>query len=146
LQLTIGRLFIFHPAKDQVRFLLACAGDNDAESIALDASGDVFVTGDTSSTNFPTTAGAFQTRAGFSQAGATFNPYVTKLNPTATGVVYSTYLGGSGSPPGGDLGMAITLNAAGAAYVSGYTNSANFPTQNPPRRPMAAGRTPLSPS
>jgi beta-propeller repeat-containing protein len=88
--------------------------------IALDAAGNVYVTGGTMSMYFPTTPGAFQTSRG------TFNThaFVTKLSPTGSDLVYSTYLGGSGE----DVPLAITVDAAGNAFVTGYTLSSDFPT------------------
>jgi YVTN family beta-propeller protein len=91
--------------------------------IALDSSGNAYITGDTSSSNFPTTIGAFQT----SHAGGEQDTFVTKLNPTGSALVYSTYLGGSGDDPGTN----IAVDASGQAYVVGYTSSANFPTVGP---------------
>ena len=87
-------------------------------AIALDTSGDAYVTGSTASSNFPTTDGAFQTVLGGSS-----NAFVTELNPTGTDEVYSTYLGGSG----GDSALAITVDTNGFAYVAGNTTSSNFP-------------------
>jgi len=94
-------------------------GSNEfAFGIAVDSEGNAFVSGATDSTNFPTTAGAFQTTLG----GAT-DAFVTKLNPTGSALVYSTYLGGSG----GDGGARIAVDSAGNAYVTGSA-STNFPT------------------
>ncbi len=86
--------------------------------IAVDSSGNAHITGSTDSTSFPTTAGAFQTVSG--QNGDAF---VAKLKPDGSGLVYSTYLGGGG----GDVGTAIAVDLAGDAYVTGLTDSANFP-------------------
>src|SRR5918996_575740 len=87
--------------------------------IAVDGSGNAYVTGVTESNNFPTTAGAFDT----TQSGV--DAFVTKLNTTGTApLVYSTYLGGSGA----DRGRGIALDGAGSAYVTGVTESNNFPT------------------
>src|SRR5258707_6194762 len=87
--------------------------------IAVDKAGSAYVTGYTLSTNFPTTAGAVQT----TNAGS-YDAFVTKLNPTGSALVYSTYLGGSDF----DFGFGIAVDGADNAYVAGYTSSANFPT------------------
>ncbi|WP_353750715.1 HYR domain-containing protein [Peribacillus frigoritolerans] len=92
-------------------------GFDQGSAIAVDAGGNAYVTGETGSTNFPTTPGAFQPSA---PGGA----FVTKLNPAGTGLVYSTYLGGNGS----DQGRDIAVDAGGNAYVTGITNSTDFPT------------------
>ncbi|MGH7813011.1 MAG: SBBP repeat-containing protein [Candidatus Binataceae bacterium] len=94
--------------------------------IAIDSTGSAYVTGQTDSTDFPTTSGAFQTTMRGS-SGA----FVTKLNPSGTALIYSTYLGGSdhfGSDPYLNFGSAIAVNAAGFAYVTGATISTDFPT------------------
>ncbi|HEV2349102.1 MAG TPA: SBBP repeat-containing protein [Terriglobia bacterium] len=90
------------------------------DRIALDSSGNAYVTGDAESTNFPTTAGAFQTTFG----GGVQDAFVTKLNPAGSALVYSTYLGGSGR----DVGLGIAVDSIGNAYVTGYTESTDFPT------------------
>ena len=87
----------------------------------MDAAGSAYVTGGTRSTNFPTTAGAFQT----THAGGDFDAFVTKLNATGSGLVYSTYLGGSGRLIDG---YGIAVDGAGSAYVTGDTLSTDFPT------------------
>jgi Beta-propeller repeat len=92
---------------------------DDGYGIAVDASGDAYVTGETSSANFPTIPGAFQT-----SYGGGGDAFVTKLNASGTGLVYSTYLGGSS----GDNGYGIAVDGSGNAYVTGYTGSNNFPT------------------
>ncbi|WP_432664180.1 SBBP repeat-containing protein [Wukongibacter baidiensis] len=96
---------------------------NDAGlDIALDNTGSAYVTGFTFSGNFPTTAGAFQTAIGGNN-----DAFVTKLNPSGTGLIYSTYLGGSGT----DAGLGIAVDNTGSAYVTGQTSSLNFPLMNP---------------
>jgi hypothetical protein len=95
-------------------------GNDEGRGIAVDGGGNAYVTGGTNSANFPTTPGAFDTTFN----GGSFDAFVTKLNPIGSGLVYSTYLGGSGT----DQGFAIAVDAAGDAYVTGATNSANFPT------------------
>ena len=95
-----------------------------ANAIAIDAAGDAYVTGQTFSPDFPTTKGAFQT----TPAGGD-TAFVSKMNPTGTALVYSTYLGGAGhGTTSGDSGSAIAINSKGNAYVTGYTYSNNFPT------------------
>jgi len=97
---------------------------NDAAStspfIAVDSSGAAYVTGGAGS-GLPTTPGAFQTALA---AGASNNAFVTKLDPTGSALVYSTFLGGSG----GDDGKGIAVDSSGEAYVAGVTGSVNFPT------------------
>jgi hypothetical protein len=69
------------------------------QGIAVDASGDAFVIGDTAATDFPTTANAFQsTCTVIASIGGCFSPFLTKLNPTGSQLLYSTYLSESGWP------------------------------------------------
>jgi Beta-propeller repeat len=95
------------------------------ESIAVDALGDAYVAGSTASSDFPTTAGAFDTTP-----NGDFDAFVTKLNPSGTGLVYSTYLGGgtAGAAAPLDTGADIAIDASGNAYVTGDTGSTDFPT------------------
>lgn len=95
------------------------AGDDEASRIALDSSGSAYVAGYTSSTNFPTTPGAFQT----DPPSSTQSAFVTKLNPAGSTLSYSTYLGGSGF----DEATRIAVDGNGIAYLTGYTESFNFP-------------------
>jgi hypothetical protein len=101
---------------------LGGTADDRAYGLALDGSQNVYVTGSTASSDFPVTSGAFQ----LSLKGAT-NAFVCKLNPAGNSLLYSTYLGGSGV----DQGNAIAVTSAGAAFVTGFTESSDFPTQNP---------------
>ncbi len=97
------------------------SGGENGLGIAVDASGNVYITGNTGSVNFPTTAGAYTTSLpGYGSA------FISEFNPSLSGtasLVYSTYLGG-----GSDSGQAIALDSSGNVYVSGYTYSAVFPT------------------
>lgn len=100
--------------------------------IAVDASGNAYVTGLTGSTNFPTTIGAFDTTFGGGSDGPS-DAFVSKLNPTGTALVYSTYLGGgpNTSVPGAqgnDRAFGIAVDSAGNAYVTGITGAVDFPT------------------
>jgi len=95
----------------------------DCAGIALDAGGNVYVTGDTENTSLPTTAGAFQT-SDPSGGQPNNHAFVTKFNPTGTSLIYSTYLGGTS----GDFGDSIQVDGNGDAYITGYTNSSDYPT------------------
>jgi len=97
------------------------ATETGGSSIAVDASDNAYATGDTSSSNFPTTAGAFQTKL-----GGGVDAFVTKLNATGSALVYSTYLGGAHY----DAGQGIAIDPSDNAYIAGYTNSSNFPTSS----------------
>ncbi|GIK38103.1 MAG: hypothetical protein BroJett011_19360 [Chloroflexota bacterium] len=99
---------------------LGSSGDEVGHDIVLDASGNAYVLGSTSSLAFPTTAGAFDT----SHSPAGNDVFVTKLNPTGSGLVYSTYLGGNGE----DYGYSLVLDNANNAYITGVTQSTDFPT------------------
>ncbi|MGH9282958.1 MAG: SBBP repeat-containing protein, partial [Acidimicrobiales bacterium] len=92
-----------------------------ANAIALDGSGNAYVAGTTSSTNFPM-AGAFQ-----GTRGSDSDAFVTKVNAAGSGLVYSTYLGKTGN----DLGLGVAVDAGGSAYVTGSTASSDFPTAAP---------------
>jgi|GEM_PF-2677684 len=87
--------------------------------IAVDSSGAAYVIGETWSSDFPTTPGAFDT---------TYNggrdAFVAKLNPSGNGLTYATFLGGGGD----DAGLGIAVDLSGAAYVTGLTHSFDFPT------------------
>ncbi|PYV24233.1 MAG: hypothetical protein DMG27_13410, partial [Acidobacteria bacterium] len=98
---------------------LGGSGTDQAVAIAVDATGDAYVTGQTLSSNFPTTAGAARTT--YSGKGDAF---VAKLSATGSSLVYSTYLGGSGP----DQARGIALDALNNAYVTGQTFSTDFPT------------------
>ncbi len=107
-------------------------------AIAVDSSGNAYVTGQTASSNtsakpFPTTTGAFQTTFG----GGAFDAFVTKLNSTGSALVYSSYLGGSQA----DLGASIAVDGAGNAYVTGQTSSSDFPTAGTPTQTTFGGGT-----
>ncbi|MFN0170670.1 MAG: hypothetical protein ACKV22_29975 [Bryobacteraceae bacterium] len=91
-----------------------------AGRIRIDRSGFIYVTGFTKSPDFPTTADAVQPRFG----GGEFDAFVVKLTPDG-GVVYSTFLGGSGL----DQGNALEVDGDGTVYVGGTTGSADFPAQ-----------------
>jgi hypothetical protein len=111
---------------------LGSVGDNvvnQPRSLAVDTSGRAFVIGTTTSTTFPTTGAVFQPNCGLNpNAGMLCDTaFVSVLNPAGSALVYSTYLGGSG----GENGIAIAVNGAGNAIVTGVTTSTDFPLKNP---------------
>lgn len=108
---------------------LGGSGDDEANAIAVDSAGNTYLAGFTDSADFPTT-NALQAAFG----GGSQDAFVTKLDPSGA-VVYSTYLGGSGQDNAGG----IAVDAAGNAYVAGFTGSTDFPTRNA-RQSANAGR------
>ncbi|MGK0299050.1 MAG: hypothetical protein ACI9XC_002676 [Gammaproteobacteria bacterium] len=106
------------------------SGDDESRAIAVDASGNVIITGYTRSHDFPI-LNALQ--ANF--AGATHDIFLTSLNASGSGLRYSTYLGGSGS----DYGRGLALDADGNIYLTGYTTSLDFPTYQPLQEHYAGG-------
>ncbi|MBI3802451.1 MAG: SBBP repeat-containing protein [Nitrospirae bacterium] len=111
-------------------------------AIAVDRSGNAYITGTTISSDFPTTAGSFQTVAPSSDAS---NVFVTKLNPAGTAIIYSTYLGGTIEDPnldegdGYDEASGIAVDGLGNAYIIGRTNSRNYPVANAIQPAWATG-------
>jgi hypothetical protein len=97
-------------------------GMDSGQGIAVDGSGDAYVAGTTGSANFPVTTGAYQTTFG----GGDSNAFVAKLSPSGSALTYATFLGGNAA----DLGEAIAIDSSGDAYVTGSTNSPNFPNLN----------------
>ena len=108
---------------------LGGTGFDRGTGIALDASGNAYVTGMTSSDNFPTTSSAFQPAFGGGICGtsACSDAFVAKIQADGAALAYSTYLGGSNA----DFGQGIAVDDAGSAYVTGSTLSVDFPTATP---------------
>jgi uncharacterized protein (TIGR03437 family) len=96
-------------------------GSDDLHGFAVDSSGQAYIAGATDSnhTTFPTTPGAYQ-----STYGGSGNVFIAKLNSDGTGLVYSTFFGGSNY----DGAYRLALDAAGAVYIVGATSSPDFPT------------------
>jgi len=113
---------------------LGGSGDDHGEGIAVDGSGVAYVTGDTTSADFPTTAGAYDRSCGtdgncnYDGQWRLADVYMTEINVAGSDLSYATFLGGSAD----DYGAAIALHGialgGGAAYVTGSTTSADFPT------------------
>ena len=100
---------------------LGRSGYDVGTAIAIDASGRAYVTGHNYLGDFPTAA-AYQTAT-----NGAYDAFISKLNPSGSALVYSTYLGGNGD----DNGLGIAVDPLGNAYVTGSTNASDFPMQNP---------------
>lgn len=101
-------------------------GAGQGSGIAADASGNAYVSGSASDQFFPTTPGAFQTSFGGLGNGGGDDAFVTKLNPTGSALVYSSFLGGKNV----DGAQGIAIDSDGNAYVTGQTFSPDFPVKN----------------
>ena len=108
---------------------LGGSSNDEGYGIAVDSAGSAYVTGQTFSSNFPTASPLQAANAG------EYDAFVAKLNPAGSALVYSTYLGGSAF----DSGSGIAVDSAGSAYVTGQTNSSNFPTASPLQAANAGG-------
>lgn len=98
--------------------------DEDARAVAIDLAGNLFITGQTISTNFPVTPGAVQ-----STIRGTADAYVVKVSPDGSAILFATYLGGNESQFGfTDEGNAIAVDGQGNVYVVGTTDAPDFPT------------------
>jgi hypothetical protein len=114
---------IIDPILDYSTYLGGISGDW-ASGVAVDAAGEAYVVGTTSSPDFPTTPGSVQPSLSGCSAGYCRDVFITKFNASGTALVYSTYLGGSND----DYGAAIAVDASGNAYLTGATQSMDFPT------------------
>jgi hypothetical protein len=101
---------------------LGGSGDDRAMGIAVDATQNVYVAGESRSTDFPTTALALQ---GVNRGDR--DAFIAKLGPSGTSLVFSTLLGGAGA----DQANAVAVDSAGNAFLTGFTQSGDFPTSNP---------------
>ena len=123
-----NRPLIIDPVLSYSTYLGGSGGDSGSD-IAVDFSGNAYVTGSTSSLNFPLMNPLQTTNRGSNDV------FVAKLNPTGTALLYSTYLGGSSH----DFGNSIAVDASNSAYVTGSTASNNFPTASPLQPAFAGG-------
>ncbi len=116
----------FNAATSQFTFATYLGGSaaDTLGGIASDAAGTLFLAGTTASSDFPVTPGAFQQKPACSSASTCNATFVTHMNPSGTALFYSTYLGGSG---GNDQARGIALDPVGDAYITGLTDSADFP-------------------
>jgi hypothetical protein len=119
---------------------LGGSGGDQVMSLSLDAANNAYVTGDTSSLDFPVTTGAYQTTfPGSSQGYTCCESFVTKMNSTGTALLYSTFLGGPING-GSTNATAIAIDGSGDAYVTGYTYAPSFPLLNPIDGTLAVGQ------
>jgi cell division septation protein DedD len=114
------RTLVLDPVLDYSTYL-GGTGEETASGIAVDALGNAYVVGETTSTDFPTQAALQSSNTAF------YDVFISKIDATGTTLVYSTYLGGNGN----EFGHGIAVDGSGDAYVTGYTNSVDFPTKNP---------------
>jgi uncharacterized protein (TIGR03437 family) len=121
---TDGFVTKLNPAGSQLVYSTYIPGMFGA-GIGVDGQGNAYVAGTVNPKGpFPVTPGAFQTSS--SSMGTT--GAVAKLNAAGSALVYGTFLGGSGNQEIGDTALAIAVDTAGDAYVSGYSGSPDFPT------------------
>lgn len=111
-------------------------GENGMD-VAVDPSGDAFIAGETSSSDFPTTSDALSTTPGSDN----WHGFLAHLNPGGTGLLYSTYLGGSCTTGLGDGAEGVALDSLSNAYVTGYTCSSDFPITSQAYQTSLAGST-----
>jgi len=128
---TDAFVFKLDPTGSQIVYSTFIGGSNTDEghSIAVDASGNAYITGFTLSSDLPIINGFQKTRAGGQEA------YALKLNSSGTSILYSTYLGGTAD----DRGTGIALDPANNLYIVGVTASTNFPTATPYQTSNAGG-------
>jgi hypothetical protein len=119
-----------NPAGTALVYSTFLGGSNfdSGNAVDVDGLGNAFVAGDTLSSNFPTTTGAFQTALSGARDG-----FVAMLNANGSALGYSTYLGGSGD----EVVNAVAIDAGGHAYSAGSTTSTNFPTKIPVRASLS---------
>ena len=123
-----NRALVIDPALNFSTYLGGSGADS-AAGVAVDASGDAYITGQTTSVDFPAAGGEQTANAGGMDA------FVTKISSDGKSLLYSTYLGGSGT----DAGAAIAVDASGEAFVTGNTSSTDFPTTAGSRQTANAG-------
>ncbi|WP_309495861.1 SBBP repeat-containing protein [Mechercharimyces sp. CAU 1602] len=116
------QLLVIDPNVRYSTFIGGSTGADNGLAIAVDASGNAYITGQTNSTDFPVTSGAFQTINNTTLPGLT-DAFVTKLNSVGSSLLYSTYLGGNSA----DRGNSIQVDTSNNAYVGGFTLSIDFP-------------------
>lgn len=124
---------VIDPFVDSLSYL-GGAGEDTPLGVDVDAQGNTYVTGRTMSLDFPVSGGVQPSHAG------SWDVFVTKVDPTGTSIIYSTYVGGSGVSSGlGETGFSIAVDGNGSAHVTGTTASADFPLVNPAQATPGGG-------
>ena len=121
-------------------------GDSEGEvgtGIAVDALGSAYVTGSTLSRHFPTTPGVFRPQCEGGDPvsrSCTQDAFVLRINATASDLIYSTFLGGTNVDMASSIAIDVNSGLASAAYITGTTHSADFPTTPGAFQPHVEGR------
>lgn len=98
--------------------------------ISVDSKGYVYIVGQTFSPDFPVSSPLIGKKSGY------YDIFITKIDPEGNSIVYSTFFGGNGN----DYGYAVASDPWGNAYITGYTESTDFPTKNPIQKSNSGGR------
>jgi len=116
-----GRPLVIDPVLSYSTFLGLAGNFNSVNgpSLALDSSGDAYIAGSAGSLSFPAPGVKL-----IPACSGSSNVFVTRLDPTGTSLIYTSYIGGFSE----DVGLGIALDSSGAAYVTGRTSSSDFPT------------------
>lgn len=117
------RMLVIDPVLVFSTYLGGATGSDVAAAVTTDASGNIYLTGSTSSLDFPTENPLQPYMGGCDPFAGCMNAFITKLNPSGTELIYSTYLGGSAQDQGGS----IVVDGNGDAIVAGFARSSNFP-------------------
>jgi len=119
-----------HPLGSSVLYAtyLGGSGNEVANGIGVDSNENIYITGSTTSANFPVVYSSYDSACGTDGScdGNNYDAFVAKITTDGSALSYSTYIGGSAD----DFATAIAVSAAGSAYISGYTGSANFPSKS----------------
>jgi Abnormal spindle-like microcephaly-assoc'd, ASPM-SPD-2-Hydin/Beta-propeller repeat len=130
---------VIDPVVGYSTLLGGSSGVSAGAAMTVDATGNAYIVGTTSAPDYPIFNPVQQNRT-----GTLGNAFVTKIGPTGTFVVFSTYLGGSGQSGKGDSGTGVAVDANGNVYISGTTASTDFPITSTNAYQVVNNGTPLS--